>query len=355
MIRTVLKLLLSGGLAIGQTASTSPQPKTCAPCHPKEAQSHTHTLMARTLEPGGRTVLLSANPDLRLKLGVYQYRIYREGGQDRYSVTDGTSTLDGVIEWAVGQGAAGQTYVLSRAGQLFESRVSFYNELRGLDATIGSPPGPPKNLEEAFGRVMPALSVAECFQCHAADRTAAGSPVAPKGTLAWTRTLDPGVQCENCHKGGWKHAAARASGDMKSARLPRLKEISTEELSDLCGACHRTWSHIQLNGPRGIANVRFQPYRIVFSKCYDALDRRIGCTACHDPHNRPETAVVNSDSVCKNCHGGKASDGKPVALCKVGTERCASCHMPKYELPGSHFRFTDHFIRIARPNETYPD
>ena len=36
---------------------------------------------------------------------------------------------------------------------------------------------------------------------------------------------------------------------------------------------------------RGPLNVRFQPYRITNSKCFDADDRRIACTACHDPHS----------------------------------------------------------------------
>jgi hypothetical protein len=29
--------------------------------------------------------------------------------------------------------------------------------------------------------------------------------------------------------------------------------------------------------------------------------------------------------------------------------------MPKYEIPGSHHLFSDHQIRIVRPNETYPN
>ncbi|MBN9657853.1 MAG: hypothetical protein J0H49_06725 [Acidobacteria bacterium] len=341
-------------LAVALPCLTAQQSGTCAPCHPKEAKGHAQTLMARTLEPGGQASIPGSHAELRLKLGSFSYRIYRAGGQDRYQVSDGTSSMEGVVAWAMGQGAAGQTYVLEREGKLYESRVSFYNDIKGLDATLGSPAGVPKNLAEAFGREMPALSVTECFQCHAAAGPAAATAPA-KGSLAWTKTLVPGVQCENCHKGAWKHAAARTAGDMKSARLAKLKDASTEEISDVCGVCHRTWSHIQLNGPRGVANVRFQPYRIVMSKCYDAMDRRIGCTACHDPHNRPEGVAVNSDPACLGCHTARAGGGPVGKVCKVGTNRCASCHMPKYELPGSHFRFTDHFIRIARPNETYPD
>jgi hypothetical protein len=29
--------------------------------------------------------------------------------------------------------------------------------------------------------------------------------------------------------------------------------------------------------------------------------------------------------------------------------------MPKIELPGGHAQFTDHFIRIVKPGEPYPE
>jgi hypothetical protein len=29
--------------------------------------------------------------------------------------------------------------------------------------------------------------------------------------------------------------------------------------------------------------------------------------------------------------------------------------MPQVEIPGSHFKFTDHRIRIARPGDPYPN
>jgi hypothetical protein len=31
-----------------------------------------------------------------------------------------------------------------------------------------------------------------------------------------------------------------------------------------------------------------------------------------------------------------------------------TCHMPKVDLPGMHADFTDHWIRIAKPNEPVP-
>lgn len=114
-----------------------------------------------------------------------------------------------------------------------------------------------------------------------------------------------------------------------------------------------------LMGLKGVGNVRFQPYRLHLSKCYDPEDRRITCTSCHNPHQELATGVAAYDAKCLACHQTKAAantapQAKAVA-CKVGTEKCASCHMPKYELPGAHFKFTDHLIRVVKPQAPYPD
>ncbi len=346
--------MIAWALTFAFAAAAGNQSTVCAPCHPAEARGHAATLMAKTLEAGDSPSILRGKPEFTYTVDRFTYRLWRQGESNYYRVTDGERSLEAPVRWAVGQGAAGQTYILEREGKLFESWVSYYNDRRGLDLTIGTPPRPPLHLDEAFGREMKPKDVAECFACHSAPRPSAIA--AAKGTIEWTRTLDIGVQCENCHAGGWKHAAARGAGDLKTARLPRLKEITTEEMSDACGACHRTWAHIQVNGPRGLGNVRFQPYRIAHSKCYDAVDRRIACTSCHDPHSRPEKAAAEYDAACSKCHSqGSGNPKAAVRLCKTGQTNCVSCHMPKYEIPGSHFQFTDHFIRIVRAHETYPD
>jgi hypothetical protein len=59
------------------------------------------------------------------------------------------------------------------------------------------------------------------------------------------------------------------------------------------------------------------------------------------------------DSKCLACH---AAGANPAAhLCKVSKNNCASCHMPRIDMPGSHHSFTDHQIRIVRANEAFPD
>jgi len=40
--------------------------------------------------------------------------------------------------------------------------------------------------------------------------------------------------------------------------------------------------------------------------------------------------------------------------CPIAKRSCVTCHMPKYSLPGAHFKFTDHRIRVVQPKEPYP-
>jgi mono/diheme cytochrome c family protein len=64
------------------------------------------------------------------------------------------------------------------------------------------------------------------------------------------------------------------------------------------------------------------------------------------------------DAKCMACHRKTEAAGnvKMYAPCKAGkTNNCASCHMPNYEIPGAHHKFSDHWIRVVKPGEPYPN
>lgn len=337
-------LMLAGGVAL-----LAQLPKTinnqCLGCHREATLKHASTPMYRALEPVAVCELLKANPLLEFKLGAFQYRIERKGDQSIYSVTDGKETLSYPIAYAFGLGAAGQTYIYEQQGNLYESRVSYYKKFDGLGVTIGAPPGLPKTLQEAAGRLMSKRDQAGCFGCHTVN--------AVQNDTIKLEGLIPGVQCDSCHGSSKAHVEGFKD---KLVSMPKLARQTAEEQSEMCGKCHRTWADIAANGPRGIGNVRFQPYRLALSKCYDTEDRRIACTACHDPHASRASDVAAYDKACLACHRKGSTSLKAAArICKVKASDCASCHMPSYEIPGSHHEFVDHFIRIARPNEPYPN
>ena len=268
---------------------------TCGTCHKQQAATQPTTSMAHALELVADCAILREHPHLTFKQGPYTYSITRQGNQSIYKVTDGTSAITAPIGWAFGLGAAGQTYVYERDHVIYESRVSFYKVTNGLDLTIGALAGTPKNLEDAAGRAMSQKDVTSCFGCHATGGV--------RTSTSYLQEIKPGVLCENCHPQAQQHMAAIRAGDVKNAAMPHLSKMDAEETSEFCGRCHRTWADISTNGPHNIGNIRFQPYRLTNSKCYDAADRRIRCTTCHDPHVEVVRAPATYDSKCLACHG----------------------------------------------------
>jgi hypothetical protein len=186
-----------------------------------------------------------------------------------------------------------------------------------------------------------------CFHCHATNAISAGRPD--------TEHLTPGVLCERCHGPSEKHIAALKTGDVKEPAMRKLGALTTEEMSDFCGQCHRTWSLIAMDGPHDVNNVRFQPYRLTNSRCYDSADARIRCVACHNPHREVESKPGLYDTKCLACHGSSTVRPKAAKVCPRASENCVTCHMPKYEIPGSHNLFSDHWIRVVKQGEGYPE
>lgn len=312
-------------------------------CHAAETRHFQMTPMAQALETVADCGILKSHPQLTFQEGSYRSAISRQGDTSILTVTDGGETVTVPLLWAFGRGQAGQTYVFEYNGAMYESRVSFYNALGKLDLTMGAMNTRPQTLTEAAGRKMDSIGTRDCFACHSSGAVSGGK--------LHMESMTPGVGCESCHGPVTQHANAVRTGNSAGAKLPHLAGLSAEELSELCGRCHRTWSQIALNGPRGVNNVRFQPYRLANSKCYDATDARIRCTACHEPHDTLVTSTASYDGKCQACHAAALH----TKTCKVGKSNCAGCHMPKIDLPGAHAQFTDHEIRIARAGEAYPN
>jgi hypothetical protein len=350
MSRFVLIAILVASSRDATRGAPSTDGAGCASCHRPQALPQPATSMGRALETAAKCQILRENPRLNVRVGPYSYKIVRDGESTLYTVTDGKETITAPVAWAFGLGAAGQTYVYQWKGNWYESRVSFFKAIRGLDLTMGAQSTAPNDLEEAAGRRMSVKDTTECFACHATNAI-------QKGKLRIEGLL-PGVRCERCHGPTEQHAAAVKSGDVKGAAMPKLGNLTAEEMSDFCGQCHRTWSQIAAEGPHDINNVRFQPYRLTNSKCYDSADARIRCVACHDPHREVEHATAFYDAKCLACHAGRKSvnlaterHAKP---CPRAAKDCVTCHMPKYEMPGSHNLFSDHQIRVVKPGEPYP-
>jgi Cytochrome c3 len=336
-------------------------PAQCAKCHLDKAASQKNTAMARTALRVVDSDVLSQRGQLTFQQGKISYQIATAAGKSVYSITDGTQSLSAPLTWAFGDGHVGQSYLFERDGDFYESRASYFDTLKALDFTPGRKFTEPLSLEQAMARPVNGSELVRCFACHATASTISDK-------LERSRII-PGISCEACHGPGRKHAIAQqmasAEGellesDQKTDLIFDPARLSPPDAVDFCGSCHGTWWDVKLAPPVGIANVRSQPYRLEKSRCWGKQgDARITCVACHNPHQKLVRDTASYDKNCLSCHlvttSVKPTPDHQGPACKVSTKDCASCHMPKYELSDFHYRFTDHDIRVVRPDAPYPE
>ena len=348
----LLCTLGGGRLVWGQTAKSKTAAVNCATCHAGVVANYVHAPMRHAMEAAGGNPVLDKHPNLTAQVGGYSYSVQTKDAQSTYSVTNGTETLTLPIKWMFGTHS--QTWVLEKDGHLYESYVTYFARGEQLGITPGDQRITPTNLTEAMGRKLPIWETQECFKCHASG--------AVDGAKLTLDTLRPGLDCERCHVGAQQHMVDAEHDNFKT--LPKsLKKMDAENVSNLCGSCHRTWDTVMRNHWQGPAFVRFQPYRLEHSRCFIGNDARISCLACHDPHQGVDHNDAVYDAKCLACHGaGKVAAAETVAagavtpkICPVSKDKCVSCHMPKVELPGGQAVFTDHFIRVVKAGEGYPD
>lgn len=335
-------LLLLPVLLYAQDASQQ-----CGACHTQAAQSVSP--MGQALHTARESDILKSNPEMNFREGPFSYSVRRSGDSSIFSVTDGRDTFTATLGWAFGVGEIGQTFVYEQGGSYYEAPVSYYSSIRSLDITPGHIAIRRQSLDEARGRKVDPVEIRRCFGCHTT------SVVWQGGTRLVS--VRAGISCDRCHEGSAQHIRSMTAPGAAIKPMAKLSRLSTEDLSNACGKCHRTWDDIAANGPKGVGNVRFQPYRLTNSKCYDVSDKRIACTACHDPHVATPKDLSLFDAKCRACHAPLEVVAKTRApkLCPVDSKNCVSCHMPKIDIPGMHHPFTDHYIRVAREGDPYPD
>ena len=327
----------------------------CGECHSKKASSQLTTPMAQAAV---RLAPRTPSPEIiagTLQVGPYLYRISSDQFGSRLAVSSAKQSITASIAWIFGAGVHGQTYILEHDGALYESQVSSFASLHGMDITPGHVPAGAGNLQDALGDQLSTSAAARCFACHTTYSTTNSKFDASRAV--------PGIHCEQCHGPGLEHIKAIHSDERREAIKAILNpaDLSPVESVDFCGACHRTTMDVvESTEAYGPINVRFQPYRLEKSRCWGTEgDARLTCVACHDPHEPVIRTASFYDRHCLACHAGQGSespshDASP-GVCPVAKANCTTCHMPKSDVSEMHAKFTDHFIRIVRAGESYPN
>ncbi len=333
--------------------------QSCAPCHKSIASSQQNTPMAHAAWRASDTRVLTLNPRISSTQSGFETILATTSHGSTYSVRRGGEVMSGQVLWSMGDGKIASTFELQSGADFYESQLSYFTSIQGLDLTPAHTWSVMNGLQHAFGERQSPATVQNCFACHTTASSTRGRFDPAHAT--------PGVTCEACHGPGARHVVAMQQGREDDGReaIFNPDKLSPADLADFCGACHRTPMDVKVARDFVPLNIRFQPYRLEKSRCWSQPDARLSCTACHNPHHDLVEDSRSYDANCLACHPKGKSNGSggtekiagsaaKLAACPVGTERCVQCHMPRYQVPQMHASFTDHFIRIVRPGDTFP-
>jgi hypothetical protein len=261
------------------------------------------------------------------------------------------------IDYFIGSGQNGRSYLVSIAGRLFQSPASYYSARRLWDVSPGY-----QGLEELdFERpVLP-----ECLFCHSGR----ARPV--RFTLNQYEAPpfeSEGITCERCHGAAEDHLAKPSSRNIVN---PAKLEARARDA--VCEQCHLGGEARILNPGRDFSDYRpgepledtasvyvfdrgggGRPLKVIShveqlaaSRCAQQSGGRMWCGTCHDPHDKPQGGPEAYDQQCGSCHSAAS-----LAKHSAPLGGCAGCHMPRRPVyDGGHTAFTDHQIPRRPPAE----
>jgi hypothetical protein len=351
----VLTHLILSSLGFSQK-SVAAADATCAPCHAEIYRKYLDSPMANASGPA-RDRLITGE-FTHAPSGVH-YKVSRERDEGWLTFQDG-SRIPGKrrLDYYLGSGHLGVTYLYTQQGYLLESPVAWYAASHSYDVKPG------------FGRLTempPALpSEPGCLRCHMSEvqHTVSGSLNRYPG-LPFLQT---GITCERCH--GDTNAHVQTAG---KAAVVNPSRLTAERRDSVCLNCHlegdvsveragrssldykpgeRISEYLSFfvferkdSLSRGVSEVE----QFAQSQCKRASGERMSCTSCHHPHESPGTAerVAYYRAKCLVCHSALGQTHH------AETPDCSSCHMPRSTAQNiPHVSWTDH--RILRRPELAP-
>lgn len=295
-----------------------------------------------------------------------QYRIAGKDGGLEMQFSRSGSDWSGArqLEWFLGSGGLGRSYLFSLKGFLFQAPVSYYSSAKRWQISPGYERLPRMDL------TRPVESA--CLQCHASRL----QPVnGTQNGFANPPFQEAGVSCERCHGPGQAHVEAMRRGAKRGAAIVNPVKLPAETRDSVCAQCHLTGAARVAR--RNVATARYQPgvklsdtlavfvwpqvdgspdatshyERLNRSACKKGAGDRLWCGSCHDPHSSPADAAAHYRAKCQSCHASKGCTETAVVR-KARGDDCASCHMPKGESHMvEHVAFTDHgIVRKVQPS-----
>jgi predicted CXXCH cytochrome family protein len=288
-------------------------------------------------------------------------------------------TLETEVQYVIGSGTRGYSYLSERGGFLFQTPISWFSQKHLWGLSPGFTPA------RFPGRPISG----ECLFCHA-NRTRPR----PDTVNGYETPIFQGhaIGCERCHGPGERHVRER--GDALAVEGPIDETIFNPSkrkhggriepaLRDaVCEQCHLSGETRVLHRGRDLYDFRpamsVQQFWAVFvrdrregrdkavnhveqmhqSLCYQRSTGadKLECVSCHNPHEKiaGPKRVPYYRARCLECHEQHGcSLPRPERLRANKEDSCIDCHMPRYaaaDIP--HTAATDHRIIRRRGPES---
>ncbi len=323
----------------------------CAHCHQAITASYLATPMANASGLAGDR--FKSGDFLHQPSGVtYSFSMKEDGPSFTYrEMGSSESYPQRNLQYFLGSGHLGLTYLYSINNYLFETPLAYYAS-HGLDMKPGL---------ESLRAASPTLPVeAECLRCHmSAVRQSDAGTINRYSSLPFGHT---GITCESCHGDTTGHVSSGG----KSPVIDPAKLEATKRDS-ICISCHLEGDISVDRAGRSIFDFKpgesIEQYRTYFiyqkqdtaargvseveqfnqSRCKRTSGASMSCSSCHNPHfsPSPQERVQFYRAKCLACHTGTAFEKSHHA----DVPDCTSCHMPKTGAQNTpHVAWTDHRI-----------
>ncbi|GAB5404385.1 MAG: hypothetical protein Aurels2KO_26160 [Aureliella sp.] len=344
-------------------------PDACQPCHTERHEDFIHTAhyLASSLPSPDVMEGEFAGPQRRMRTNHpdLHFEMSERGGEYFQTVSFRELEKEFRIDLVTGAGLVGQTHLFWQGDELFQHHVTYFTK---SDRWVNSP-GYVDGTAWYSRRVIP-----KCVQCHATY-------------LDWVEgtenSYDPssliaGVTCERCHGPGREHVEFHRANPGVEAPYAIVdpKELTTEQLNDLCAQCHfgsgaliaepfsfqpgdRIADHWDIApekaGSKGGVHSSNQLQRMQKSRCF-IESKSLACIDCHNPHKNERGNLKLYSSRCIECHVPNEC-GKHDELGDSIASNCIDCHMPRE--PDDHLSMQtssdtdfpllrDHYIRVQK-------
>jgi hypothetical protein len=338
----------------------------CRGCHNEIYESYRKTGMGRSM-----SVLQNSLPERRLtseKLGRTFEVFSRDGAVYQSESRTGVFKTTYRLEYAVGSGEHGVTFIVRRGDHLFQAPLSFYARTGDWDLSPGY-----EHADYGFNRPVPAA----CVACHSGQP----QPVEDRnGAYHDPPFRELAIGCENCHGPGALHVKERTAGRGRTpdATIVNPSRLPARLAENICMNCHQTGDARVLEPGKHYADFRpgtwLSDTLAIFkvrntgadadllehwsamnhSRCFVASRGKLSCMTCHNPHVAVDTSqAAYYRARCFKCHTDASC--KLPAQARGPANDCAGCHMPKREAAViSHTALTNHRIVIRAGRSPAP-